>query len=65
MTKLVDKPCVIGDQKLCRHFAYPKLDGRATADASNLVTTVSSYIDDTEVSFCTKDDFVSIFESIF
>ncbi|KAH9634640.1 hypothetical protein HF086_000612 [Spodoptera exigua] len=48
LTKLVDKPCVIGDKKLCRHFAYPSLFGRPTADVTGLSTSVSGYIDDVE-----------------
>ncbi|XP_049703370.2 laminin subunit alpha [Helicoverpa armigera] len=48
LTKLVDKPCVIGDKKLCRHFAYPSLFGRPTADVSGLSTSVTGYIDDVE-----------------
>ncbi|KAJ8738019.1 hypothetical protein PYW08_000614 [Mythimna loreyi] len=48
LTKLVDRPCVVGDKKLCRHFAYPSLFGRPTADVSGLSTSVSGYIDDVE-----------------
>lgn len=49
LTKQVDKPCVVGDDRLCRFFAYPRLNGRSTADATNLVNPVSLYIDDSEV----------------
>ncbi|KAJ8736784.1 hypothetical protein PYW07_000055 [Mythimna separata] len=48
LTQLVERPCVIGDRKLCRHFAYPSLFGRPTADVSGLSTSVSGYIDDVE-----------------
>ncbi|KAL0902126.1 hypothetical protein ABMA27_000070 [Loxostege sticticalis] len=43
LTKIVDRPCVVGDQRLCRHFAYPSVQGRPTAE---LVTPVTAYVDD-------------------
>ncbi|XP_045509429.1 laminin subunit alpha [Colias croceus] len=46
LTKVVDKPCIIGDRKLCRHFAYPSLSGKPTADASGLITAADEYITD-------------------
>ncbi|CAG9136876.1 unnamed protein product [Plutella xylostella] len=45
LTKLVNKPCEIGDNKLCRHFEYPSLDGFPYADVSGLMTSATSYID--------------------
>ena len=50
LTKLVDKPCIIGDRKLCRHFAYPSLNGRPTASVGDMVSSVNEYISDPEVS---------------
>ncbi|CAK1588443.1 unnamed protein product [Parnassius mnemosyne] len=44
LTKLVDKPCVIGERNLCRHFAYPSLSGLPTADVSTLVINVTQYV---------------------
>ncbi|XP_037870167.2 laminin subunit alpha [Bombyx mori] len=46
LTKMVDKPCIVGDKKLCRQFAYPSLSGKSTADVTSLVTSVDSFIDD-------------------
>ncbi|XP_049885179.1 laminin subunit alpha [Pectinophora gossypiella] len=48
LTKVVDKPCVVGDQALCRQFAYPSLSGHPVADVSGLETSVSSFVDDEE-----------------
>ncbi|KAG6444669.1 hypothetical protein O3G_MSEX003477, partial [Manduca sexta] len=45
LTKLVDRPCVVGDQKLCRQFTYPSLGVFPTADISNLVTAMNQFID--------------------
>ncbi|KOB71560.1 putative laminin A chain [Operophtera brumata] len=45
LTKLVDKPCEVGDDSLCRHFGYPSLEGRSSADISGLTTGVTNYID--------------------
>ncbi|KAI8431212.1 hypothetical protein MSG28_001250 [Choristoneura fumiferana] len=47
MTKLVDKPCAIGDQDLCREFAYPRLNSYPMVDVSGLTTSPNGYIDDT------------------
>lgn len=49
LTKIVDKPCVVGDKTLCRDFAYPSLVGRPTADVTGLSTSVTGYIDNVEV----------------
>ncbi|XP_034839290.1 laminin subunit alpha [Maniola hyperantus] len=48
LTKLVDTPCIIGENKLCRHFAYPNLGGRPKATVSDMVVNVTSFIDDPE-----------------
>ncbi|XP_046976709.1 laminin subunit alpha [Vanessa cardui] len=48
LTKLVDKPCVIGDKNLCRHFAYPSLDGRPTTNVTEMVSAVTEFINDPE-----------------
>ncbi|XP_026331928.1 laminin subunit alpha isoform X2 [Hyposmocoma kahamanoa] len=46
LTKLVDKPCVIGEETLCREFAYPSVDHFAKTDVTGLTTPVTKYIDD-------------------
>lgn len=46
LTKLVDKPCEVGDKTLCREFAYPSVAGMPIADVNSLSTSVSAYIDD-------------------
>lgn len=51
LTKLVDKPCIIGEKKLCRHFAYPSLSGFPTANVSDMVSDVTDFINDPEVSY--------------
>ncbi|XP_045458049.1 laminin subunit alpha [Melitaea cinxia] len=48
LTKLVDKPCLIGDNKLCRHFAYPSVEGRPISNVSQLVTAVTEFVNDPE-----------------
>ncbi|XP_032527888.2 laminin subunit alpha [Danaus plexippus] len=48
LTKLVDKPCIIGEKKLCRHFAYPSLSGFPTANVSDMVSDVTDFINDPE-----------------
>ncbi|XP_075991137.1 laminin subunit alpha isoform X2 [Anticarsia gemmatalis] len=48
LTKLVDKPCEVGDQRLCRHFAYPSVAGRPIADVNSLSTSVDAYIDNVQ-----------------
>ncbi|VVC86157.1 unnamed protein product [Leptidea sinapis] len=48
LTKLVDKPCVVGDKNLCRHFAYPNLNGRPVANVTTLITPISEYLNDIE-----------------
>ncbi|KAM3968484.1 laminin subunit alpha [Aphomia sociella] len=45
LTKLVDKPCVIADRELCRHYVYPSVTGRPTADVNTLTTSVTAFID--------------------
>lgn len=49
LTKLVDRPCVIGEKTLCREFAYPSVEHFPKADVTGLVTSVTQYIDDQEV----------------
>lgn len=49
LTKLVDKPCVIGDETLCREFAYPSVEHYPKTDIAGLVTPVTQYIDDQQV----------------
>ncbi|CAB3226438.1 unnamed protein product [Arctia plantaginis] len=46
LTKLVDKPCEVGDKELCREFAYPSVAGMPVADVNSLSTSVYAYIDD-------------------
>lgn len=50
LTKLVDKPCSIGERNLCRHFAYPSLNGLPTANVTTLAVPVTEYVTDAEVS---------------
>ncbi|CAH2227088.1 jg4806 [Pararge aegeria aegeria] len=53
LTKLVDTPCIIGENKLCRHFAYPNLRGLPATTVSDLVSEVTLFIDDPEVNEAT------------
>ncbi|XP_063394216.1 laminin subunit alpha [Cydia fagiglandana] len=46
LKKLVDRPCTIGEQDLCREFRYPKLSSYPTVDASGLTSAASDYLDD-------------------
>ncbi|RVE52213.1 hypothetical protein evm_003132 [Chilo suppressalis] len=48
LTKLVDKPCVVGDQRLCRQYAYPSVAGRPRASIADLVTPVTAYVTNEE-----------------
>lgn len=50
LTKLVDKPCGIGERNLCRHFAYPSLRGLPTANITTLITPVTEYVNNPEVT---------------
>lgn len=49
LNKPVNKPCVVGDTGLCRHYVYPSVAGWAAADVSTMATSVTAYIDDEQV----------------
>ncbi|XP_060809379.1 laminin subunit alpha [Amyelois transitella] len=45
LTKLVDKPCVVNDNNLCRHYVYPSVQGRPRADVTSLSSSATIFID--------------------
>ncbi|XP_059055423.1 laminin subunit alpha [Achroia grisella] len=45
LTKLVEKPCIIEDRELCRHYVYPSIAGRPKADINTLTTSVTAFIE--------------------